>query len=49
MQAIRLDVSPKGDTVEDDEQSETPGSERTVKHLLDGHHGLQIKHINNLK
>lgn len=39
----RWDFSPEGDAVEDDEQSNAPGLERTIEHLFYRHHDLQVE------
>lgn len=38
----RWDFSPEGDAVEDGEQDDAPGSERTIKHLFNGPQNLQV-------
>lgn len=37
------DFSPEGDAVEDDEQSDAPGFERTIKHLFNRPKDLKVK------
>lgn len=43
VQRNRWGFSPEGDAVEDDQQSDAPGSEWTMKQLSNGHQALQDK------